>query len=620
MGRQAYLAKLAFGRSAFEPTHDVALSDEFIQLESSQADLPQRYQDFNGNNYIQLFDERGNPMNPRSREYGKKLRNAQNDVLAAVGVVKRRRSPSAGLLGSYEYRLDELDAEDSVGGILSSTFTTYQNICTWWIGVVRDRILTFRYHEAMPFAQIVALEHAVSGTSIVYTGLLPTVYTTVCSQSVLYLISTYQPLLRLLHLTHAGGRRRKLYRLSKDSFQLGLLLAMGVWLYPFSYHADLQRLGLIPAHPYLPPWSSLSLFSIISPLRPFSMYYDASASLADCAKAVIASPAVMACAEHLFGRWVYATISEAVDASVTCPDNPDIVSPEAGNKHGLLTTLGFGRPSPPLIRKAVARLMLALGWSATTKPVESRNISQVAFGHVQSLSLVEGQTIDVGGTAVTNVTPLELNVARPPNQHDTEDSEANMSTVQVEMVHDLERPVTPGSPLASAPQYDDDDPRIRITNREGIVEMEVRLPPHILSTHTEVHDALASAQGHQDEGLTRRSRRNHRVSKLSLALSDKISGIVKTQLVGLIVLPVRLVVLRMVASHYLCSVGGNTSLSRVVVRLPRCGDSSWRWIGVQVSRVALCSAVQMAVDVGLWGVQYMLSVSIGKAFFGWGTL
>jgi hypothetical protein len=129
------------GRSAFEPTQEFVQSDEYIQLESSQSDIPQRYQDFNGSNYVQLYDERGNPINPRSREYGKKFRNAQNDVLAAVGVVERRPSPSEGLPGSYEERLDELDVEDTIGLVLGTGFTVSQYLCTWWVGTIRDRVM-----------------------------------------------------------------------------------------------------------------------------------------------------------------------------------------------------------------------------------------------------------------------------------------------------------------------------------------------------------------------------------------------------------------------------------------------------------------------------------------------
>lgn len=80
-------------------------------------------------------------MNPRSRDHGKSLRNAQNDVLAAVGVVERRRSPADDLPGSYEERLDELDVEDTVGGVLGSVSAVSQQLCTWWVGSIRDRVL-----------------------------------------------------------------------------------------------------------------------------------------------------------------------------------------------------------------------------------------------------------------------------------------------------------------------------------------------------------------------------------------------------------------------------------------------------------------------------------------------
>jgi hypothetical protein len=84
-------------------------------------------------------------MNPRSREYGKKLRNAQNDVLAAVGVVQRRPSPSDGLPGSYKDRLDQLDLEDNFGDVLRLAFTILQGF-TFWTRIVRDRILVRSTH------------------------------------------------------------------------------------------------------------------------------------------------------------------------------------------------------------------------------------------------------------------------------------------------------------------------------------------------------------------------------------------------------------------------------------------------------------------------------------------
>jgi hypothetical protein len=82
-----------------------------------------------------------------------------------------------------------------------------------------DLSQTFRYHDAMPFAQIAAFEHAVSGTSIMYASFVPRMYATICTQTVLYNAFIYQPFVRLMNVTQAGSRTRKLYRLSKGTLQ-----------------------------------------------------------------------------------------------------------------------------------------------------------------------------------------------------------------------------------------------------------------------------------------------------------------------------------------------------------------------------------------------------------------
>jgi hypothetical protein len=114
-----------------------------VQLESSQSELPRPYTEATANKYVQLYDERGNPINPRSHGYGKKLRDAQNDVLASVGVVERRASPSNRLPGSHGERLELLEAEDTVGNVIALTSTLTENLCTWWIGSIRERILVY---------------------------------------------------------------------------------------------------------------------------------------------------------------------------------------------------------------------------------------------------------------------------------------------------------------------------------------------------------------------------------------------------------------------------------------------------------------------------------------------
>ncbi|CAG5184009.1 uncharacterized protein ALTATR162_LOCUS10864 [Alternaria atra] len=293
MGRQAYLDKIAFGRSAFEPTQSASQSTEYVQLESSQAEIPRRYHEATANNYVQLYDERGNPINPRSHQYGKKLRGAQNDVLASVGVVERRHSPAEGFPGPSEERLELLEAEDTVGNAMALVTTLTENLCTWWVGTIRERILTFRYPHVLTFGQIAASEHAFSGASMVYAGFAPRVFATMNTQAIVYSTFVYQPVERLLYATRASAKTRNLFRRAKTVIKSSFRLGLEVLFYPFFYHAALQRLGLVPARPLLPTWTSLIPYSSSSPLLPSSLQYNAFNSITDCIGAVLASPVIL---------------------------------------------------------------------------------------------------------------------------------------------------------------------------------------------------------------------------------------------------------------------------------------------------------------------------------------
>lgn len=198
-------------------------SHEYVQLAASQYDepLPQRSREAKADNYIQLYDERGNPINPRSHAYGKRLRDAQNDVLASVGVVERRRSPSEAVHGSYEERLEELESEETIGNALALTSTVLENLCTWWIGSIRDRVLTFRIPNAIPFVNIVASERAASGTSIAYTGFTPRLVSTIGIQALVYGAYVYQPVERLVQITRASSKTRRFIRRSRSVLTFG---------------------------------------------------------------------------------------------------------------------------------------------------------------------------------------------------------------------------------------------------------------------------------------------------------------------------------------------------------------------------------------------------------------
>ena len=145
-------------------------------------------------------------------------------MLASVGVVERRSSPPEGLPGSYEERLEELESEETAGNTLALTSTVLENLCTWWIGTIRDRVLTFRVPVAIPYLQIVASERAASGNSIAYTGFTSRLVSTIGIQAVVYGAYVYQPIERLVQATRASSKTRRFVRRMRGVLTFGSVL------------------------------------------------------------------------------------------------------------------------------------------------------------------------------------------------------------------------------------------------------------------------------------------------------------------------------------------------------------------------------------------------------------
>jgi hypothetical protein len=136
-------------------------------------------------------------------------------VLASVGVVERRLSPTLGFPGSSQERLELLEAEDTVGNAIALVTTLAENLCTWWIGTIRERILVFRYSHAFTFSQIAVSEYALSGTSMIYAGFFSRMFATMNIQAIVYSTFVYQPMQRLLYATRASAKTRNFFRRAK---------------------------------------------------------------------------------------------------------------------------------------------------------------------------------------------------------------------------------------------------------------------------------------------------------------------------------------------------------------------------------------------------------------------
>jgi hypothetical protein len=340
------------------------------------------------------------------------------------------------------------------------------------------------------------------------------------------------------------------------------------------------------------------------------LHYNASASISDFLKAALTSPLVLLCIEHSIERWVLSWVYDAVESSVIRPDNPDIPGRDIDNKDRTLTVLGLRRPSPPLVKNTISWLFAKIGWGRQLNNSNSEQQRTIQYAN-------EGQTIDVGGTQITNVAQLELPVVQTHESLTAEPPEPEVTTIPISTYEELMRSTM------SATEQDDNDPRIRITSREGIVEMEVRLPPRILSSHTEIADLVENRNlwntVSQNEAGSTRGRSHHRVTQLSLEPAQLLGSIVRGHVIALAMLPIRIVTLRMIASHYLASQGGYAGPHRIVSSL-NLNELNWQCITVQLSRIALCGALEFGIDLSLWGLQYVGITQLGKAVFGWGAL
>lgn len=325
---------------------------------------------------------------------------------------------------------------------------------------------------------------------------------------------------------------------------------------------------------------------------------------------------VLTIAEHFYERWIYSAIFEAVESSIIRPDNADMESRDAVNRDRAASILGLQRKSPPLIRKAIHKLLVFLGWS------EPSALGETEWKPFVETTLSEERRIESGGTQVVDLMPLHVPVPGT-NRVEPDGGDEAVVTVPAQVIDDSIRPTTPPTPTVS--DNDDNDPRIRITSREGIVEMEVRLPPRVISSHTEVLNAQPTLP-RQNRGTSRAnyrqsaSRPHHRVTQLSTEPAQMIGAIVKAQLVGLAVLPFKLVVLRLVASHYVASQAQSGVVPRFVEPVLAVHDLSLRSVGTGLSRLALCAAFELAIDLSLWSAQYLAVTTVGTRVFGWGKL
>ncbi|KAE8351469.1 hypothetical protein BDV28DRAFT_137016 [Aspergillus coremiiformis] len=243
MGRQAYLNRLALGRSPYEAPERPA-GPTVDESNSTQRRVSPLYAD----GYIQHYDERGHPINPESKSFGRELRRAKNDILSTMGIVVSEDGNAGGL--TEQQKIDIIAAENDYGLVMATLDQVSVFLGSWWTSSLTGRIQTFRSYTHTPLMSVIAHERASFGVLGFYFAGIPAWALSTCLS-----ICRHHPLERFISsLQGLFPGNDALSKLVRASFTIlhsatrGTLLILAIQSYVYSL---LQSLHLV--HPYTLP-------------------------------------------------------------------------------------------------------------------------------------------------------------------------------------------------------------------------------------------------------------------------------------------------------------------------------------------------------------------------------
>ncbi|RLM01026.1 hypothetical protein CFD26_108654 [Aspergillus turcosus] len=243
MGRQAYRNRLALGRSPYEPPEPPA-----GPAADSSRRVHRRASAVHADGYVQHYDERGHPINPDSKSFGRELRRAKNDILSTMGiVVSEDRNAGA---PNEQQKIDMIAAENDYGLIMATFDQVAVFLSSWWTSSLTGRIQAFKSYTHVPLLDIISRERSYMGIMGFYFSGIPAWAVSTCLS-----ICRHHPLERLVaslqskHLNDDPWSR--LVRASLNIFHSaarGTLLVLALQTYVYSL---LQSLHLV--QPYSLP-------------------------------------------------------------------------------------------------------------------------------------------------------------------------------------------------------------------------------------------------------------------------------------------------------------------------------------------------------------------------------
>ncbi|GAB7344000.1 hypothetical protein MBLNU457_1930t1 [Dothideomycetes sp. NU457] len=364
MTRGPYMARLALGRSAYEPVEESGTRSD--QQRSAIVNIGRC------SDTVQQYDPRGNPVNPQSRSLQEAQIRAKNEVLEAAGVCERKnkKCSSSGYvrLSPEEWAILR-DQENEWGNDLFLFADIAHLTCSWWIETLLSRIQTGFVDSSVPFSTTLISEwHKLSSNGIKHAfdylssgalmGALHRMIMSYSDDSIQAFFADFRSTIRRLKI--GGPAKRFLLHHTRHikNFTQTLLL---LFLTPLPIYSALAQLHLYSSPYGLPPAASFLPWHPSSPLIWAWTSGPETAPLSTRFYNLSTSPVSLVLAMNALYDWV-----DHTGAVFEEWEQPSILGPPSQLAHSISHS---ETETPWLLRPIVwtrDRVLDLLGWSPKT--------------------------------------------------------------------------------------------------------------------------------------------------------------------------------------------------------------------------------------------------------------
>ncbi|KAI9788697.1 MAG: hypothetical protein M1816_006748 [Peltula sp. TS41687] len=651
MGRQAYLTRLALGRSPYEDP-EITPSSQPDLTGSAQAesrpDAAHSGQCSSSDQYIQQYDVRGHPINRAARDSARSVIRAHNDVLATVGVCVG--VPATSRLHQPRLPVDRRKAAETI----KATFYESQNgvkllildyvtlfAATWWIAGLRYRLQVYPMLSELSFGQSVRLQ-------VKQFGLLAFVFAGLPA----YLVRTAVYFTRgvlLNRLRNWISERQKADHDGDPSFSrweiqlfyhiyypIAICLPW-ICVTPFVIYGRLQQLFLIPAYPLVPGPSFMRQLLSMSLPRNLSLSgrrFVTLDTLKQCSLALLGSPLILALI-HSQANWlVKARLPKFIRCRLPRPPHPDVYSVAAAKMgfNGELLEILDNKKNIPLWTR-IRTFLRDLQENIRQGFWEEHAVDQSMSGQEnQPTTESSRQNNSSEPEQVLQPQAPQPQVEPTPRQPETTTARGSRNDPNNggrRTIRPPTRPLSEDDTIVSAQTSPVEAPPegLWVEHVRGQTPSANNIQVHHRGTHFPQPSRRPDPRASEARALFKKLMTEHRITSLTLFPRNAFAGHLSHLLATLITLPLETFMIRKLAGSYLATgrspgIGAPLLGLRLSALQPGLGTSAllrscFNYPRRFFVRILQCTAIQLMISGGLIVVGVQGTMWYGKRYFGW---